>query len=72
MLVAGGARLNIRDLSGNTPRELAMASDDRELAAYLHSEYFIFFFSFFDLHFILVFAAFFFNLFCVLREKNSL
>lgn len=39
MLVAGGANLTIRDRAGNTARELALAAEDRELAAYLHSEY---------------------------------
>lgn len=38
MLVAGGAKLTVRDRSGNTPRELALAAEDRELAAYLHSK----------------------------------
>ncbi|CAB0033696.1 unnamed protein product [Trichogramma brassicae] len=35
MLVAGGARLTVRDLAGNTPRELALIAEDHELAAYL-------------------------------------
>ncbi|XP_014229387.1 eye-specific diacylglycerol kinase isoform X1 [Trichogramma pretiosum] len=38
MLVAGGARLTVRDLAGNTPRELALAAEDHELAAYLQSQ----------------------------------
>ncbi|XP_043268034.1 eye-specific diacylglycerol kinase isoform X2 [Venturia canescens] len=38
MLVAGGATLTVRDRYGNTPRELALAAEDRDLAAYLHSQ----------------------------------
>lgn len=38
MLVAGGATLTVRDRQGNTPRELALIAEDRELAAYLHSK----------------------------------
>ncbi|OXU26343.1 hypothetical protein TSAR_003470 [Trichomalopsis sarcophagae] len=38
MLVAGGAKLTVRDRNGNTPRELALIAEDRELAAYLHSQ----------------------------------
>lgn len=38
MLVAGGARLSVRDRNGNTPRELALIAEDRELAAYLDSK----------------------------------
>ncbi|XP_058798747.1 eye-specific diacylglycerol kinase [Phymastichus coffea] len=38
MLVAGGAKLTVRDRNGNTPRELALQAEDRDLAAYLHSQ----------------------------------
>lgn len=39
MLVAGGATLTLRDRHGNTPRQLALIAEDRDLAAYLHSEF---------------------------------
>ncbi|XP_044731224.1 eye-specific diacylglycerol kinase isoform X2 [Chrysoperla carnea] len=38
MLVAGGASLTIRDHRGATPRLLALAAEDNELAAYLESQ----------------------------------
>ncbi|CAD6239207.1 GSCOCG00008640001-RA-CDS [Cotesia congregata] len=38
MLVAGGATLTAKDRHGNTPRELALMSEDRDLAAYLYSQ----------------------------------
>ncbi|XP_034195377.1 retinal degeneration A isoform X1 [Osmia lignaria lignaria] len=38
MLVAGGANLTIKDRQGNTPRDLALQAEDRELAAYLYSQ----------------------------------
>lgn len=38
MLVARGAKLDIPDHRGNTPRTLAIQSDDADLAAYLHSK----------------------------------
>ncbi|XP_034942348.1 diacylglycerol kinase zeta isoform X2 [Chelonus insularis] len=38
MLVAGGATLTVRDRHGNTPRQLALNAEDRDLAAYLHSQ----------------------------------
>lgn len=39
MLVARGAKLDIPDHRGNTPRTLAIQSDDADLAAYLHSKF---------------------------------
>jgi len=39
MLVARGAKLDIPDHRGNTPRTLAIQSDDADLAAYLHSKW---------------------------------
>lgn len=38
MLVAGGAALNLEDRQGHTPRQLALESNDLELAGYLESE----------------------------------
>lgn len=38
MLVAGGATLSVKDRQGNTPRDLALQAEDRDLAAYLYSE----------------------------------
>lgn len=38
MLVAGGATLIIKDRHGNTPRDLALQAEDRDLAAYLCSQ----------------------------------
>ncbi|KAK1128469.1 hypothetical protein K0M31_002929 [Melipona bicolor] len=38
MLVAGGATLIIQDRHGNTPRDLALQAEDRDLAAYLCSQ----------------------------------
>ncbi|CAL7945031.1 unnamed protein product [Xylocopa violacea] len=38
MLVAGGATLIIKDRRGNTPRDLALQAEDRDLAAYLYSQ----------------------------------
>ncbi|KAG8234472.1 hypothetical protein J437_LFUL015114, partial [Ladona fulva] len=38
MLVAGGASLMLKDRDGHTPRELAVQSNDEELAAYLESQ----------------------------------
>ncbi|XP_051159647.1 eye-specific diacylglycerol kinase isoform X1 [Leptopilina boulardi] len=38
MLVAGGANLTLQDRKGNVPRDIAMNANDRELAAYLHSQ----------------------------------
>ncbi|XP_012279968.1 eye-specific diacylglycerol kinase isoform X2 [Orussus abietinus] len=38
MLVAGGATLTVRDRHGNTPRQLALMAEDRDLAAYLYSQ----------------------------------
>ncbi|XP_015607660.1 eye-specific diacylglycerol kinase isoform X2 [Cephus cinctus] len=38
MLVAGGAMLTVQDRHGNTPRQLALIAEDRDLAAYLHSQ----------------------------------
>lgn len=43
MLVAGGATLIIKDRHGNTPRDLALQAEDRDLAAYLCSKCFHFF-----------------------------
>lgn len=51
MLVAGGARLTIRDHNGNSARDLALIAEDRELAAYLYSEFFFFIFNFLSLCF---------------------
>lgn len=42
MLVAGGATLTISDRHGNTPRQLALIAEDRELAAYLASKFHLF------------------------------
>ena len=39
MLVAGGANLTLQDRKGNTPRDAALAADDAELAAYIHSKF---------------------------------
>lgn len=39
MLVAGGATLIIKDRHGNSPRDLALQAEDRDLAAYLSSEF---------------------------------
>lgn len=44
MLVAGGATLIIKDRHGNSPRDLALQAEDRDLAAYLSSECFDLFF----------------------------
>ncbi|XP_076646918.1 retinal degeneration A isoform X1 [Halictus rubicundus] len=38
MLVAGGAALTVKDRLGNTPRDLALQAEDRDLAAYLFSQ----------------------------------
>lgn len=38
MLVAGGATLIIKDRHGNSPRDLALQAEDRDLAAYLSSQ----------------------------------
>lgn len=38
MLVAGGANLTVKDRHGQTPRQLALLAEDRELAAYLQSQ----------------------------------
>ncbi|KAG7187964.1 hypothetical protein KM043_013924 [Ampulex compressa] len=38
MLVAGGATLAVKDRNDHTPRELALEAEDRDLAAYLHSQ----------------------------------
>lgn len=38
MLVAGGATLTVKDRNGNTPRDLALQAEDRDLAAYLFSQ----------------------------------
>ncbi|XP_015119187.1 eye-specific diacylglycerol kinase [Diachasma alloeum] len=38
MLVAGGATLTVRDRHGNTAQQLALIAEDRDLAAYLHSQ----------------------------------
>lgn len=38
MLVAGGANLTLKDRHGQTPRQLALLAEDRELAAYLQSQ----------------------------------
>lgn len=38
MLVAGGATLTVKDRHGNTPRQLALIAEDRDLAAYLQSQ----------------------------------
>lgn len=40
MLVAGGATLTVKDRRGNTPRDLALQAEDRDLAAYLYSKCF--------------------------------
>lgn len=38
MLVAGGAKLDVTDHRGNTPRMLAIQGEDSDLAAYLLSK----------------------------------
>lgn len=39
MLVAGGSCINVADNKGMTPRQLAVQSEDHELAAYLESKF---------------------------------
>ena len=41
MLVAVGASLTKSDYQGNTPRLQALKADDKELAAYLESEFWV-------------------------------